>query len=279
MIELTDVRKVFGTTPVLKGVSLRFAEGSVTALIGPSSSGKSSLLRRINLLEPPTSGLRAARRGALSSSMALPWPRPARRARPSSSPRTSALGASSVRCRPAPGWTPRIRAADRPFAPAQRQSPRRPTGPRPWRARARSRPGTEWCRLQEIRPRHDPGRDAGQVENGTVADEVAEPVGRHDDDEAEVHTHQHVGAQARRPQQPLPAQSSSHRALRIVASVGAVVRPYAGGAQVAGAPSDVKRPVDDYLSTQVTLSHAKTAASGQDRRQSSHAGRGRSSVP
>lgn len=55
-IELHDVDKSFGDHHVLKQVSLRVPEGTVTAMIGPSGAGKSSLLRCINLLERPDSG-------------------------------------------------------------------------------------------------------------------------------------------------------------------------------------------------------------------------------
>ncbi|CAO3436885.1 amino acid ABC transporter ATP-binding protein [Azospirillum endophyticum] len=56
MIRLTNIEKRFGDLTVLKGVSVTVAEGRVTALIGPSGGGKSTLLRCINLLEIPTSG-------------------------------------------------------------------------------------------------------------------------------------------------------------------------------------------------------------------------------
>ncbi|MDJ1371166.1 amino acid ABC transporter ATP-binding protein [Gulosibacter molinativorax] len=55
-IDLQKVNKSFGDHHVLKDVSLKVDEGTVTAMIGPSGAGKSSLLRCINLLERPDSG-------------------------------------------------------------------------------------------------------------------------------------------------------------------------------------------------------------------------------
>jgi octopine/nopaline transport system ATP-binding protein len=55
-IRVVDVRKSFGDTPVLKGVSLHADAGDVIAILGPSGSGKSTLLRCVNLLETPDSG-------------------------------------------------------------------------------------------------------------------------------------------------------------------------------------------------------------------------------
>lgn len=56
MIELGHIEKRFGEHVVLKDITLAMPEGSVTALIGPSGGGKSTLLRCINLLEIPTAG-------------------------------------------------------------------------------------------------------------------------------------------------------------------------------------------------------------------------------
>jgi polar amino acid transport system ATP-binding protein len=51
LIEITEVRKRFGETEVLKGINLDVDRGEVIAIIGKSGSGKSTLLRCINGLE------------------------------------------------------------------------------------------------------------------------------------------------------------------------------------------------------------------------------------
>jgi ABC-type histidine transport system ATPase subunit len=55
-LSLKDIRKRFGAIEVLRGVSLEADRGEVIALIGASGSGKSPLLRCINLLEIPDAG-------------------------------------------------------------------------------------------------------------------------------------------------------------------------------------------------------------------------------
>ena len=56
IVSVRDLRKSFGTTPVLKGVSFDVAKGEVICIIGPSGSGKSTILRCINGLVPIDSG-------------------------------------------------------------------------------------------------------------------------------------------------------------------------------------------------------------------------------
>jgi sulfate transport system ATP-binding protein len=55
-IEVRHVSKSFGATPVLHDVSVDIADGSLTALLGPSGGGKSTLLRVIAGLELPDAG-------------------------------------------------------------------------------------------------------------------------------------------------------------------------------------------------------------------------------
>ncbi len=53
MIKLVNVRKSFGTQPVLRGVTLEIPKGKLTTIIGQSGSGKSVLLKHmIGLLQP-----------------------------------------------------------------------------------------------------------------------------------------------------------------------------------------------------------------------------------
>ncbi|SCX01240.1 MULTISPECIES: amino acid ABC transporter ATP-binding protein [Agrobacterium] len=56
LIEITEVRKSFGSNEVLKGINLDIDPGEVIAIIGKSGSGKSTLLRCINGLETISSG-------------------------------------------------------------------------------------------------------------------------------------------------------------------------------------------------------------------------------
>lgn len=56
MLEITNIRKAFGATEVLKGVSLQIEKGDVVAILGSSGSGKTTLLRCINFLEQADAG-------------------------------------------------------------------------------------------------------------------------------------------------------------------------------------------------------------------------------
>jgi polar amino acid transport system ATP-binding protein len=56
IVELKDVKKSFGSLPVLHGVSFSVEKGDVMALIGASGSGKSTALRCIDRLETVDSG-------------------------------------------------------------------------------------------------------------------------------------------------------------------------------------------------------------------------------
>lgn len=56
MIKIKNLHKSFNGTDVLKGISLDVQKGEVIAVIGPSGTGKSTLLRCINYLETPDKG-------------------------------------------------------------------------------------------------------------------------------------------------------------------------------------------------------------------------------
>jgi sulfate-transporting ATPase len=55
-LELTGVRKNFGATEVIRGVSLRVPAGERHAIIGPNGAGKSTLFRMITGKEKPDKG-------------------------------------------------------------------------------------------------------------------------------------------------------------------------------------------------------------------------------
>jgi polar amino acid transport system ATP-binding protein len=56
ILTVQDVVKDFGTNRVLDGISFEVKKGEVVVVIGPSGTGKSTLLRCINQLTPPNSG-------------------------------------------------------------------------------------------------------------------------------------------------------------------------------------------------------------------------------
>ncbi|NHQ61019.1 amino acid ABC transporter ATP-binding protein [Chlorobium sp. BLA1] len=56
MIKVEHLSKKFGNLVVLKNVNLEVREGEVISIIGPSGTGKSTMLRCINLLDRPTGG-------------------------------------------------------------------------------------------------------------------------------------------------------------------------------------------------------------------------------
>ncbi len=56
MIKIEHLKKVYPNITPLKDVSVEIHDGDVISVIGPSGTGKSTLLRCINQLEKPTSG-------------------------------------------------------------------------------------------------------------------------------------------------------------------------------------------------------------------------------
>lgn len=56
LLDVRDIRKTYGATEILKGVSLALNQGETKVIMGPSGTGKSTLLRCINHLTEPTAG-------------------------------------------------------------------------------------------------------------------------------------------------------------------------------------------------------------------------------
>ena len=56
ILEIKNLKKSFGDTPILQGLSLKVQKGEVVVILGPSGCGKSTLLRCINGLESIQAG-------------------------------------------------------------------------------------------------------------------------------------------------------------------------------------------------------------------------------
>ena len=56
VIRISHMKKSYGSLEVLKDINADVHRGEVISIIGPSGTGKSTLLRALNLLDPPTGG-------------------------------------------------------------------------------------------------------------------------------------------------------------------------------------------------------------------------------
>jgi ATP-binding cassette subfamily F protein uup len=62
LVSCQEISKAFGAAPLFEGLSLGIFEGDHVGLVGPNGSGKTTLLKILAGLEPPSSGVRSARR-------------------------------------------------------------------------------------------------------------------------------------------------------------------------------------------------------------------------
>ena len=56
IITIKNLHKAYGDKTILRSINATVEEGDVIALLGPSGTGKSTLLRGLNMLDRPTSG-------------------------------------------------------------------------------------------------------------------------------------------------------------------------------------------------------------------------------
>jgi polar amino acid transport system ATP-binding protein len=56
MLVGSKIDKNIGAAKILHGINIRVAPGEITAILGPSGGGKSTLLRALSLLDPPDQG-------------------------------------------------------------------------------------------------------------------------------------------------------------------------------------------------------------------------------
>ncbi len=78
--EAVGITKQIGAHKIVNGVDIEIAKGKVTVLIGPSGGGKSTLIRALAILDPPTSGTifiddQHYYFPAQSSNFRIPWPK------------------------------------------------------------------------------------------------------------------------------------------------------------------------------------------------------------
>ena len=57
LLELEDVHTYYGAIHALKGISLEVGAGEIVTLLGANGAGKSTTLRSINGLQPPSRGV------------------------------------------------------------------------------------------------------------------------------------------------------------------------------------------------------------------------------
>jgi ABC-type sugar transport system ATPase subunit len=56
ILSIKNLEKHYGDNVILKDVSVDIEKGEIISIIGPSGTGKSTFLRGINMLDPPTGG-------------------------------------------------------------------------------------------------------------------------------------------------------------------------------------------------------------------------------
>ena len=56
VVRLVELKRRFGATPAIDGISLTVRKGEILGIIGRSGAGKSTLIRCLNGLERPDSG-------------------------------------------------------------------------------------------------------------------------------------------------------------------------------------------------------------------------------
>jgi len=56
LLRISNLRKSYGSLDVLRDITVDIRRGEVISIIGPSGTGKSTFLRALNLLDPPTGG-------------------------------------------------------------------------------------------------------------------------------------------------------------------------------------------------------------------------------